>query len=202
MPNPAPAGPQHVPAPATAAHGPADLAEVTLSAPTVSGEAPRTTFSRVRGRPGRHQADPGQAPSGQAPSGQAPSGQAPSAQAPSGQAPSGQAVNGEAHPAISATTQASAPAQPRPARHAQSGTRQDLPNRQDSGTRQDGTRQEVPNRPGSFFARAPMTPLATSDGQASAGPPGHEQENPEDPGWGAAPWDRQGPAGSRRSGGG
>jgi len=202
MPNPARGGPQHVPAPATAAHGPADLAEVTLSAPTVSGEAPRTTFSRVRGRPGRHQADPGQAPSGQAPSGQAPSGQAPSGQAPSGQAPSGQAVNGEAHPAISAATQASAPAQPRPARHAQGGTRQDLPNRQDSGTRQDGTRQEVPNRPGSFFARAPMTPLATSDGQASAGPPGHEQENPEDPGWGAAPWDRQGPAGSRRSGGG
>src|SRR5690348_14075892 len=72
--NPAEPGPATMPGPARA-HGPADLAEVTLSAPTVSGEAPRTTFSRVRGRPGRHQADPGQASSGQAPSGQAPSGQ-------------------------------------------------------------------------------------------------------------------------------
>ena len=42
-------------------HSPADLAAVTLSAPPVSDDAPRTTFSRIRGRPGRHQADPGQA---------------------------------------------------------------------------------------------------------------------------------------------
>ncbi|HMI22984.1 MAG TPA: hypothetical protein VK594_00725, partial [Streptosporangiaceae bacterium] len=60
-------GPQPAPAP----HGPADLAAVTLSAPTVSDDAPRTTFSRVRGRPGRHQAEPGQAPNGQLPADQA-----------------------------------------------------------------------------------------------------------------------------------
>jgi hypothetical protein len=53
-----------VPAPA------ASLAAVTLSAPTVSDDAPRTTFSRVRGRPGRHQAEPGQAPNGQLPADQ------------------------------------------------------------------------------------------------------------------------------------
>ena len=51
-------------------HSPADLATVTLSAPTVSDDAPRTTFSRVRGRPGRHQAEPGQAPNGQLPADQ------------------------------------------------------------------------------------------------------------------------------------
>ncbi|HEX3308739.1 MAG TPA: hypothetical protein VHS32_21030, partial [Streptosporangiaceae bacterium] len=57
---------QHSPAQlGTAQHGPADLAAVTLSAPTVSDDAPRTPFSRVRGRPGRHQAEPGQAPNGQ-----------------------------------------------------------------------------------------------------------------------------------------
>jgi MinD-like ATPase involved in chromosome partitioning or flagellar assembly len=61
QPGPAPAGPQHAPAPAATVHSPADLAAVTLSAPPVSDDAPRTTFSRIRGRPGRHQADPGQA---------------------------------------------------------------------------------------------------------------------------------------------
>jgi MinD-like ATPase involved in chromosome partitioning or flagellar assembly len=53
-----------------AQHSPADLAAVTLSAPTVSDDAPRTPFSRVRGRPGRHQAEPGQAPNGQLPADQ------------------------------------------------------------------------------------------------------------------------------------
>ncbi len=57
-----------------APQSPADLAAVTLSAPTVSDNAPRTPFSRVRGRPGRHQAEPGQAP-GQAPNGQLPADQ-------------------------------------------------------------------------------------------------------------------------------
>jgi len=61
---------QHSPA----QNGPADLAAVTLPAPTVSDDAPRTPFSRVRGRPGRHQAEPGQAP-GQAPNGQLPADQ-------------------------------------------------------------------------------------------------------------------------------
>jgi hypothetical protein len=57
---------QHTPAQQTPApHSPADLAAVTLSAPTVSDDAPRTPFSRVRGRPGKHQAEPGQAPNGQ-----------------------------------------------------------------------------------------------------------------------------------------
>jgi MinD-like ATPase involved in chromosome partitioning or flagellar assembly len=63
-----------VPTPAQhnqAQRSPADLATVTLSAPTVSDDAPRTTFSRVRGRPGRHQAEPGQAPNGQLPADQA-----------------------------------------------------------------------------------------------------------------------------------
>ena len=56
-----------------AQHSPADLAAVTLSAPTVSDAAPRTPFSRGRGRPGRpgkHQAEPGQAPNGQLPADQ------------------------------------------------------------------------------------------------------------------------------------
>ncbi|HMI23170.1 MAG TPA: hypothetical protein VK594_01655, partial [Streptosporangiaceae bacterium] len=53
--------------PSPAQPSPADLAAVTLSAPIVSDDAPRTTFSRVRGRPGRHQAEPGQAPNGQLP---------------------------------------------------------------------------------------------------------------------------------------
>jgi MinD-like ATPase involved in chromosome partitioning or flagellar assembly len=63
---------QHSPAPhSPAPHSPADLAAVTLPAPTVSDDAPRTPFSRVRGRPGRHQAEPGQAPNGQLPADQA-----------------------------------------------------------------------------------------------------------------------------------
>jgi hypothetical protein len=73
---PQPAHPALAPAVPTAAQhnqaqrSPADLAAVTLSAPTVSDDAPRTTFSRVRGRPGRHQAEPGQAPNGQLPADQ------------------------------------------------------------------------------------------------------------------------------------
>jgi MinD-like ATPase involved in chromosome partitioning or flagellar assembly len=63
---------QHSPAQHSAAQqSPADLAAVALSAPTVSDDAPRTTFSRVRGRPGRHQAEPGQAPDGQLPADEA-----------------------------------------------------------------------------------------------------------------------------------
>jgi MinD-like ATPase involved in chromosome partitioning or flagellar assembly len=62
---------QHSPAlHSPAQHSPADLAAVTLSAPAVSDDAPRTTFSLVRGRPGRHQAEPGQAPNGQLPADQ------------------------------------------------------------------------------------------------------------------------------------
>jgi MinD-like ATPase involved in chromosome partitioning or flagellar assembly len=181
------------PQPAATVHGPADLAAVTLSAPSVSDDAPRTTFSRVRGRPGRHQADPGQVPNGQL--------------------PNGQAINGEAQPAAQAggyaATQASAQPQPRMARHAHGRNRQETESRQETG-----------NRHGSFFSRPPMTPLTTPGAQAPAearsseapssetgpsepGPP--EQEDAEDTGRGATPWDRQGPAGSmgsRRSGGG
>ena len=172
---PAHPGPQQVPAPAAAPHGPADLAAVTLSAPTVSDEAPRTAFSRVRGRPGRHSALTGQA-SGE--------------QAANGYAGNGQAVNGEAQSAGAAragshtATQAGAQGQPRVARHAQA------PSRPGGGV-------------GSFFSRAPMTPLTTSDGQAAAGPPNAESpespENPDDSGWGVVPWDRQGPAASAGS---
>jgi hypothetical protein len=139
-----------VPAPAQhsqAQHSQADLATVTLSAPTVSDDAPRTPFSRVRGRPGRHQAEPGQAPNGQLPADE---------------------VSGSL------------------ARHAHT-----------------GNHQEPGDRHGSIFSRPPMAPLSTSDAPAPAGQ--SEQEDSEDPGWGAAPWDRQGPAGSmgsRRSGGG
>ena len=57
--------------PNPAQHSPADLAAVALPAPTVSDDAPRTPFSRVRGRPGRHKAEPGQAPNGQLPADQA-----------------------------------------------------------------------------------------------------------------------------------
>ena len=93
----APVGPQHAPVPAATVHGPADLAAVTLSAPPVSDDAPRTTFSRIRGRPGRHQADPGQAPNGQLPNGQLLNGQASSAPA-----PGGQTIYGETQPAAPA----------------------------------------------------------------------------------------------------
>ena len=140
-------------------HSAADLATVTLPAPTVSDDAPRTPFSRVRGRPGRHQAEPGQAPNGQLPADEASSSLA---------------------------------------RHAHTGNRQDSGNRQDTGNR-----QEPGDRHGSIFSRPPMAPLSTSDAPA---PAGHlKQEDAEDAGWGATPWDRQGPAGSlgsRRSGGG
>jgi MinD-like ATPase involved in chromosome partitioning or flagellar assembly len=239
----APAGPQHAPAPAATVHGPADLAAVTLAAPPVSDDAPRTTFSRVRGRPGRHQADPGQAPNGQLPNGQASS----------GPAPGGQAINGEAQPAPPAgghaltqtgghtatqaagyaatqpvgyaATQASAQPQPRVARHAHGGNRQETGSPQETSDRQEtGSRPEVGHRHASFFSRPPMTPLTTPGAQAPVGPsearpsearlsegagppeaapPG--QEDAEDTGWGATSWDRQGPAGSmgsRRSGGG
>jgi MinD-like ATPase involved in chromosome partitioning or flagellar assembly len=150
---PQPAHPALAPAvPTPAQHNqaqrsPADLAAVTLSAPTVSDDAPRTTFSRVRGRPGRHQAEPGQASNGELPADQTSSS---------------------------------------PARHAHG-----------------GNRQEAGDRHGSVFSRPPMAPLSTSDAQAPAGLA--EQEDAEDAGWGATPWDRQGPAGSlgsRRSGGG
>jgi len=133
--------------PAPAQHSPADLAAVTLSAPTVSDDAPRTPFSRVRGRPGRHQAEPGQAPNGQLPADQTSSSLA---------------------------------------RHAHTGDRQD-----------------TGDHHGSIFSRPPMAPLSASEAPAPAGQP--EQEDSEDAGWGATPWDRQGPAGSmgsRRSGGG
>jgi hypothetical protein len=56
--------------PSPAPPSPADLAAVTLPAPTVSDDAPRTPFSRVRGRPGRHKAEQGQAPNGQLPADQ------------------------------------------------------------------------------------------------------------------------------------
>ena len=144
-PGPAPA----VPAPAQHSQlqpSPADLATVTLSAPTVSDDAPRTAFSRVRGRPGRHHAEPGQAPDGQLPADEASSS---------------------------------------PARHAQT-----------------GNRQEPGDRHGSIFSRPPMAPLSTSDAPAPAGQP--EPEDSADAGWDATRWDRQGPAGSlgSRSGGG
>ena len=56
-------------------------------------------------------------------------------------------------------------------------------------------RPESGNRQGSFFSRPPMTPLTASDGQAPAEAP--EQENPQDTGWDAPSWDRQGPTGLR-----
>src|SRR5689334_6504369 len=72
---PPPGGPasgpaEPAPVPAMTLRGPASLAAVTLPAPSVSDAAPRTAFSRVRGRRGRHQADPGQAPNGQLPADQ------------------------------------------------------------------------------------------------------------------------------------
>src|SRR5438477_11754299 len=175
------AGPQPIPAPAATVHGPADLAAVTLSAPPVSDDAPRTTFSRVRGRPGRHQADAGQAPNGQLPNGQASS----------GPAPGGQAINGEAQPAPPAgghaltqagghaatqaagyaATQASAQPQPRVARHAHDGNRQETGSRQETSDRQEtGSQPEAGHRHASFFSRPPMTPLTTPGAQAPVGP--------------------------------
>jgi hypothetical protein len=159
-----------------------------------SGAGPQPVAVRYSGpQPGRHQADPGQVPNGQL--------------------PNGQAINGEAQPAAQAggyaATQASAQPQPRMARHTHGRNRQETESRQETG-----------NRHGSFFSRPPMTPLTTPGAQAPAearsseapssetgpsepGPP--EQEDAEDTGRGATPWDRQGPAGSmgsRRSGGG
>ena len=165
--------------------------------PPVSDDAPRTTFSRVRGRPGRHQADPGQAPTASSQRPARPTARRSTAR-----------PSPRPRPAGYAATQASAQPQPRMARHAHGGNRQETESRQETG-----------NRHGSFFSRPPMTPLTTPGAQAQAearpseassetgpseaGPP--EQEDAEDTGRGATPWDRQGPAGSmgsRRSGGG
>jgi MinD-like ATPase involved in chromosome partitioning or flagellar assembly len=102
--NPAEPGPSAMPGQAQAiprgarraAAAPPDLAAVALSAPVVSDEAPRTAFSRVRGRPGRHSADPGQAAAGQAAAGQAAAGYAANGQAGNGHTGNGQAGNGAA----------------------------------------------------------------------------------------------------------
>src|SRR5439155_1056322 len=100
-----------------------------------SGASPQPTAARytgpqpayptpgpVRGRPGRHQADPPQAPNSQLPNGPLPNGPLPN-----GQASSSLAINGEAQPAAPAgsygATQASGQPQPRVARHAHAGNR-------------------------------------------------------------------------------
>jgi MinD-like ATPase involved in chromosome partitioning or flagellar assembly len=100
--NPAEPGPSVMPGQAQAmprgapraAAARADLAAVALSAPAVSDEAPRTAFSRVRGRPGRHSADPGQASAGQASDGYGANGYAGNGYAPNGHAPNGHTGNG------------------------------------------------------------------------------------------------------------
>jgi hypothetical protein len=109
---PAPRGARRAtgPQPAAGPHpgwssGTAPQPAVTLSAPVVSDDAPRTTFSRVRGQPGRHQAE----------------------------LPGGQPGNGEAQAV--AATQASAQSLPRVARHAHGGNRQETGIRQETGDR-------------------------------------------------------------------
>jgi MinD-like ATPase involved in chromosome partitioning or flagellar assembly len=189
-------GPQ--PVVATASHGqPPDLAAMPLGAPAVSADpsaaASRTTFSRVPGgRSGRHQAGPAR-----------PDGGSSRAQA----AGSNGARTGH-HAASPVTSQAGAypgvpaghPGQPRIARHAQPPARQDGARQNHDGARQDTTHQ---NGSRSVFTRAPMTPLTPSAAAANAATAGAaatgDQDNPEDAGWGTAPWERPGPS---RSGGG
>jgi MinD-like ATPase involved in chromosome partitioning or flagellar assembly len=220
---PASSGPQ--PVAATASHGqPADLAALPLAAlnvssdpPTVPAAAPRTTFSRVVGsRSGRHQAGPAPADGG--------SSQAQAAASNGGRTghhAANHAVNHAAnhvgipvgnHAANPVTSPADAypgvpaahPGQPRVARHAQPPARHDGA-RQDSaqydGARQDsvqhdGARQD---RARSVFTRAPMTPLPPPAAEATVTAAAGDQEDSEDVGWGAAPWERPGPS---RSGGG
>src|SRR6185437_16957269 len=82
------------------------------------------------------------------------------------------------------TTTQVGPAQPRAARHAAP-----------AGGRLGGV----------GFSRPPMPPLTPSPGPgAPADPGGEDGEQATDPGWDAAPWQRQGPlgpAGSTRPGG-
>jgi len=168
------------------------------SGPTISADAPRTTFSRVLGgRGGRHQADPAQsrhqadpAQAGHAQSGHAQSGHAQAGGSPdqsegaASQASVSQAgPHGTERSAAYTATQAGS-AQPRAARHA----------------------APAGGRPGGVgFSRPPMPPLTPSAGPGAPVDPGSEDgEHATDPGWGAAPWQRQGPlgpAGSTRPGG-
>jgi len=180
------------PVSAPAVSGPAASGSAS-SGPTISADAPRTTFSRVLGgRGGRHQADPAQsrhqadpAQVGHAHSSHAPAGgssdQSEGAASLAGASPAG--PHGTERSAASPATQAG-PAQPRAARHA----------------------APAGGRPGGAgFSRPPMPPLTPSAGPGAPVDPGSEDgEHATDPGWGAAPWQRQGPlgpAGSTRPGG-
>jgi MinD-like ATPase involved in chromosome partitioning or flagellar assembly len=181
--------------------------------PAVAASAPRTTFSCVLGgRSGRHQAGPAQADNNGSAQTQAQT-LAQSHAAAAGNGRTGHhAANHVAHHAgdraadpiadqagaYSSTQAAAGPGQPRAARHAQPPARHD-------GTRQDGTRQDSARQDGarqdagrSVFIRAPMAPLTPSATEAATEAAGG-QENPEDAGWGVAPWERPGPS---RSGGG
>jgi hypothetical protein len=181
------------------------------SGPTISADAPRTTFSRVLGGRGgrhqadqaqsrhqadqaqsRHQADPAQsrhqadpAQVGHAHSGHAQAGGSPdqsegaASQTGASQAGPHSTERSAAYPATQA-----GPAQSRAARHA----------------------APTGGRPGGAgFSRPPMPPLTPSAGPRAPADPGSEDgEHATDPGWGAAPWQWQGPlgpAGSTRPGG-
>ena len=93
-------GPQQVPLPAAAPHGPADLAAVTLSAPPspTTRRAPRSAGSAVAPagtRPPRARPPTARLPSGQRPpTARQPANGTPRRHAPNGQAANGQAVNG------------------------------------------------------------------------------------------------------------
>jgi len=156
----------------------------TASGPTISADAPRTTFSRVLGgRGGRHQADPAQASHAQASHAQAGHAQAGGSQDQPEAAVSQPGPLGTERSSAYTVTQAG-PAQPRAARHAAP-----------AGGR--------PASPG--FSRSPMPPLTPSAGPGNPADQGAEDaDGATDPGWGTAPWQRQGPigpAGSTRPGG-
>jgi MinD-like ATPase involved in chromosome partitioning or flagellar assembly len=184
------------------------------SGPTISADAPRTTFSRVLGGRGgrhqadqaqsrhqadpaqsRHQADPAQsrhqadpAQVGHAHSGHAQAGGSPdqsegaASQTGASQAGPHSTERSAAYPATQA-----GPAQSRAARHAAP-----------TGGRPGGAGFSRPPMP-------PMPPLTPSAGPRAPADPGSEDgEHATDPGWGAAPWQWQGPlgpAGSTRPGG-
>ena len=153
---------------------PADLAAVTLPAPTVSAAAPQTTFNRVRGdRSGRHQADPAQTAGGPA--------------KPQAAVPVGSQAGSRNGPRNG--TQAAAQAQPRAARHAHG-----------AGSPGGGSGSFFSRPPMPPLAPAPAPAPAGAAAAAGPDPAGpSDPEHREDSGWGAVPWERPGPAGSTGS---
>jgi hypothetical protein len=163
------------------------------SGPTISPDAPRTTFSRVLGgRGGRHQADHGQDSHGQAGT---PDQSDPAASQAGPPGPEHSAAYSVSQTGVTqaAVTQAAV---------TQTGVTQTGVTQtglvQTRGARHAAPAAGRPGAPG--FFRPPMPPLTPSAGPGDPGDPGPEDaDSPDDSGWSAAPWRRQGPMGSTGS---